>query len=241
MEIDDLADTRTKYAKIMQDIRGKIISGEFAVDSKLPSEEKLESSYSVSRVTIRLAIDGLVKDGLVERVQGKGSFVRKPSKLSRLVRSTTVESFSEVAKEYGFQVKTHVIKIETVTVNDKLRTMLETDANEALHIVRLRYLDSDPIFLESNYFPLPKFEQLPNYNLHNSLYDIFKTSFGIKELFSDDTTLSVISADVEKATLLKKSVGFPLFFLETQIKEQDGIVVQYGEQFITSDRYKFKI
>lgn len=241
MGINNLTSVRTKYAKIMLDIRKKIISGEYAIDSKLPSEENLKEAYKVSRVTIRLAIDGLVKDGIVERVQGKGSFVRKPQKLSRMVRSTTVESFSQVAAKNGFETQTHVLKIEQVSATKKLKNRLQTNNNEVLHILRLRYLDNDPIFIESNFYPLPRFKHLKDFDLHQSLYKIFEEHFDVNQLKSDETTLSIELADVSQASLLKRSVGFPLFFLETQIKDQNDKVVQYGEQLIASDRYKFKI
>lgn len=231
----------TKYQQVMTSIRAKIIEGKYPVNSKLPSEPKLQEEYGVSRVTVRLAVDGLVRDGLVERVQGKGSFVRKPSRVSRLVRETTVESFSQVAKESGFVPTTKVLKVEKVAVDEKLKGNLGTDSKEALHTVRLRYLDDDPIFYESNYYPLPRFESLPDYDLTGSLYAIFSNHFGIEKLASDNTTLSIKTADVETASMLNRSVGFPLFYLVTQIFDENDQVVQYGEHLIASDRYQFKI
>lgn len=231
----------TKYQQVMTSIRSKIIAGVYPLDSMLPSEQKLQAEYQVSRVTIRLAIDGLVRDGMVERVQGKGSFVRKPERVNRLVRETSVESFSEVARESGFVPSTKVLKMETVQVDAKLSSNLETDAKEALHTVRLRYLDDDPIFLESNYYPLPRFAKLTDYDLTGSLYAIFQNHFDIKTLGSDNTTLSMKTADVETAEKLHRSVGFPLFYLRTQIFDENDQIVQYGEQLIASDRYQFKI
>ena len=54
----------TKYGQVMDDIRKKIISGEYPLNSKLPSEVRLQNEYHVSRVTVRLAVDELVKDGM---------------------------------------------------------------------------------------------------------------------------------------------------------------------------------
>ncbi|MDE3281463.1 GntR family transcriptional regulator [Lacticaseibacillus parahuelsenbergensis] len=231
----------TKYELIMNSIRAKILSGVYPLDSKLPSEVKLQEEYGASRVTVRQAVDGLVRDGLVERVQGKGSYVRKPQRVSRLVRESTVESFSKVAKQSGFVPHTKVLKVERVQTTEKLSRLLTTTSKNVLHTVRLRYLDDDPIFIESNYYPLPRFASLPDYDLNGSLYAIFKDHFGIRAMSSDNTTLSIKTADVEAADLLNRSVGFPLFYLETQIFDDHDQVVQYGEQLIASDRYQFKI
>lgn len=231
----------TKYGRIMADIRSKIISGKYPLDSKLPSEVQLQKEYGVSRVTVRLAIDELVKDGLVERVQGKGSYVRKPQKLSRLVRTSAVESFSAVAKASGYKTSTKLLKIETIKNNDKLKQLLKNDNEDVLHTVRLRFLDNDPIFIENNYYPLPRFKNLAENNLNGSLYKIFKQKYGIKKLISDNTILSVKIADVEEANLLKRSIGFPLYLVKTQVCDENQNVVQYGEEIIASDRYQFKI
>lgn len=236
-----MTEPATKYSRVMNSIRSKIISGAYPIGSKLPSEVKMQEEYGVSRVTIRLAVDGLVKDGLVERIQGTGSYVRKPKRLSRLVRENSVESFSEVAKENGFESHTKVIIVDKVPATDFLKKVLHTESDEVLHTERLRYLEDDPIFLENNYYPLPRFLDLPNYDLSGSLYTIFKDNFGINSLESDNTILSVKTANVESAKLLNRSVGFPLFYMKTQIFDDKNNVVQYGEQLIVSDRYQFKI
>lgn len=231
----------TKYGRIMDDLRKKIISGEYPLNSKLPSETELQDDYHVSRVTVRLAVDELVKDGMVERVQGKGSYVRKPHRISQLVSYNGVEGLTDVAKDSGLKISTKVIKAEIVRSNDRIKKILQNDNDRVLMTKRLRYLEKDPIFIEVNYYPLPRFENLLNYDLTGSLYQIFDKEYNIKDLTSDDTILSVKLANTEEANLLNKSVGFPLYYLRTQIKEKEGPVFQYGEEYIASDRYQFKI
>ncbi|WP_082383808.1 GntR family transcriptional regulator [Lacticaseibacillus thailandensis] len=132
----------TKYEQVMTSIRQKILSGEYFVGSQLPSEPQLQKQYGVSRVTIRLAVDGLVKDGLVERVQGKGSFVQRPQRVSRLVRESSVESFSKVALASGFHPQTKVLKVERVVATAALQSKFNVDVTGLLHTVRLRFFGS---------------------------------------------------------------------------------------------------
>ena len=68
----------------MEKIRQKIITGEYPIDSKLPNEFELSKQFNVSRVTLRKAIAGLAEDGLIEKIHGVGTFVRKPHKVKRM-------------------------------------------------------------------------------------------------------------------------------------------------------------
>ncbi|MEU7167405.1 GntR family transcriptional regulator [Streptomyces morookaense] len=74
--------TKYHYQVIADVLRHHIESGELAVDEQLPAESKLAAHYGVSTPTVRAALDILQAEGLVEKVQGLGNFVRKPSRLT---------------------------------------------------------------------------------------------------------------------------------------------------------------
>jgi 5-formyltetrahydrofolate cyclo-ligase len=63
------------YYQIMLDLRDRITRGEWRAGSKLPTEPELAAEYSVSRMTLRQAMAELVKDGLLDRHPGAGTFV----------------------------------------------------------------------------------------------------------------------------------------------------------------------
>lgn len=231
--------TETLYYQVMEKIKSEIMNGNYPTNSMLPSEVKLQEIYGVSRVTLRNAIEGLVKDGLVERIQGKGSFVRKPNKVNRLIRTTGVESFTKVAQENGFKPTSIILKKELEETPEKIKK--DVASPTVWYVKRIRLLDDEPIMLENNYFPSDRFLALDKYNLNDSIYELLVNQYGIKELISDDTTLSVVASTVEQARLLKRSVGFPLFLIETVVKDELNNVVQVGKQYIVSNRYQFKI
>lgn len=230
-----------KYERVMNDLRAKIVTHKYPVDKQLPSEAELQSIYGVSRVTIRQAVDGLVKSGLVERVQGVGSFARKPQQVSRLIRSQAVESFSKLAHDNGLTTHTKIMQVKKVLVTTELEAELETKEDCALKVVRLRYLDDDPMFLECNYFPLPRFNQLQTLDLSKSLYQLLEDEFGITKFQSGETLLSVTTANIEQARLMNRVIGFPLYDMQTQIRDEAGTVIQFGKDLIATDRYQFSI
>lgn len=109
----------------MEEIKKKIIAGEYPVNSKLPNEFELSELFNVSRVTLRRAVKGLVDDGLVEKIQGVGTFVRKPQKVKRIVISSAAESFSKIAKSEGFETKADVVKMQELVTPQKLFSILK--------------------------------------------------------------------------------------------------------------------
>ncbi|MFF0296947.1 GntR family transcriptional regulator [Kitasatospora sp. NPDC004615] len=77
MTIPRAAATPPKYQRIAADLRRRIDSGEWEDDGRLPVESELEEQYRVARNTVRLAVDVLVNEGRLVRVQGKGTFLRR--------------------------------------------------------------------------------------------------------------------------------------------------------------------
>ena len=65
-----------KFQTIYAQLQAKIVSGEWPEGYRIPTEMELCQLFSVSRVTIRRALNGLVKRGYLERARGRGSYVK---------------------------------------------------------------------------------------------------------------------------------------------------------------------
>jgi GntR family transcriptional regulator len=78
-EFTDVIDLHTKsvnlYHSVGHIIRTRIQSGEWKVGQRIPSERSLSASLNVSRATVRQGIENLVKEGVLRREQGRGTFV----------------------------------------------------------------------------------------------------------------------------------------------------------------------
>ncbi|WP_026580905.1 FadR/GntR family transcriptional regulator [Bacillus sp. J33] len=79
--------------QIIEEIKNKIKSGEFPVNSKLPSENELAKMFNVSRVPIREALSALSSHGIVESVHGGGNWVR-PKPIEKLLDQPLIEVIS---------------------------------------------------------------------------------------------------------------------------------------------------
>lgn len=67
--------TQTKYQKIADELREKILAGDYPVDTTIPPELQLQKDYAVSRHTVRQAIALLVNEGYLRREKGSGTYV----------------------------------------------------------------------------------------------------------------------------------------------------------------------
>jgi len=69
------------YKLIYEDLRKRVLNGEFGLGERLPTESKLMAQHSASRTTVIRALRDLVHDGLLERRRGSGTYVRKPTSI----------------------------------------------------------------------------------------------------------------------------------------------------------------
>jgi GntR family transcriptional regulator, arabinose operon transcriptional repressor len=75
--LDRRASATALYSQILAYFRQRILDGSLAPGARLPTELELAQEYQISRGTVRQALNALVTEGLIERVQGSGTFVRQ--------------------------------------------------------------------------------------------------------------------------------------------------------------------
>src|SRR5215216_7136555 len=65
-----------RYAQLISHFRERILDGSLPAGARLPTELELAAEHQISRGTVRQAMSVLVNEGLLERVRGRGTFVR---------------------------------------------------------------------------------------------------------------------------------------------------------------------
>jgi GntR family transcriptional regulator of arabinose operon len=73
--LENKINPRVRYLKIVDFYREQILGGKLSTGTRLPTEFEIAEDYKLSRGTVRQALNFLVEEGLVERVQGRGTFV----------------------------------------------------------------------------------------------------------------------------------------------------------------------
>ncbi len=224
------------YHQLMQRLSEDIERGIYPVGSRIPPEHQLEESYKVSRVTVRRALAELTAEGLLERKQGKGTFVSTP-KISQDLKS--IHSFHDACKQNGLQCGTVVISVrETNAEAADLEELNLRDKDKVVETVRVRTADGTPVVLEKNHFSMA-YAYLENENLSGSLYNILR-DYGVEpKQASHDISLAF--ATEAQAKLLDVEPGTPLMQLHEVVYDQKGRPLHNSLQLIRGDRFVFRI
>ena len=179
-----------KYKDIANDIRSKITDGEYTYGQKLPYEYVLCMRYNCNKETMKKALDILVKEGLIIRRRGAGTFVKDydPSEKKNLmfIRDLTAR-YKGIKK-----VTSQILEFEVVPADELLAKKLQIDVGDFVyHIIRLRFLDNVPHLIDISYFPLSIIPNLKLENLQGSIYEYIEKSL---KLHIQSTHISITSA-----------------------------------------------
>ena len=160
------------YIQLMNLLEDNIRKGNLVPGERLLTEVEMAREYDVSIVTVRNAIGELIDKGLVERQQGKGTFVTKP-KLTKDIRK--LQSFTEMCFRMGVRPGGKMLENKLVISNEKIAKQLRIERNDhVVYISRVRYADGDPVVIEKNYFPLEYAFLLGEKFDNNSLFEFIK-------------------------------------------------------------------
>ena len=225
------------YAQIVDQPNHDIEAGLYSPSGRLPTEGELSKQYNVSRITIRRAVDELVSKGLVEKKQGKGTFLCAP-KFTRGFGAGPM-SFSEMCSSNGLVARAKILEAGIkIPESSETREILKLQEGEpAVRICRLRYAGDRPLVVEDNYYPL-EYAYLLSIDLENdSTYRYLREVKGI-ELRATTMRLSIVRADAKLAKLLQVSRNAPQLEMKGRVvRLSDGQTVHtsyqvgYGENF----------
>ena len=132
------------YSQVENNLRQQIISGELGVGEKIPTELELCERYSVSRITVRKAVQNLVDEGLIYRLRGKGSFVSVPK---RVIRKGSPNNFGYHAfSDIGGKNHRRVLERSSLEATPALANALDIKVGDTVLMAkRLVFEDSIPI------------------------------------------------------------------------------------------------
>ncbi|HEY9088500.1 MAG TPA: GntR family transcriptional regulator [Anaerolineaceae bacterium] len=233
----DPKDISPRYYQLANIIRERIITGELEQHKPIPSERQMEEIYSVSRTTVRQALDLLERQGYVYREHGRGTFV-SPQKLQKRISDLT--SFSEDMKQRGIEPGQKILEIGLVEPPEGVCRKLElTFPHEPiLRITRLRLGDGTPMGLQTSYYLLPDGCEITTAELevYGSVYNLLEEKLHIVPTEADET-LEVALATPNEAALLQIKPGSPLLLSERTTYSQNRRVFEFVKILYRGDRY----
>jgi GntR family transcriptional regulator len=229
------------YVQLKHALSDEIESGNWKPGDRLPSEPELCQKYGVSRTVVRQALGEMTHEGLVVREKGRGTFVTEPKIRSRSLVHSLVGFYEDMA-ERGYPPITDVLEQSIEPASPKLATSLEIDPmTPVIKLVRLRYVQDEPIVLVSSYLPYDLCPTLVNADLTNqSLYTFLKQEYGLS-VARGRRTIDAVLATEREAELLQIEKGAPLLRLDSVSYMQDGRPLEYFNGLWRSDRSQFEV
>lgn len=228
-----------KYKDIADDIRQKIISQEYTFGQKLPYEYVLCMSYHCNKETMKKALDILVKEGLIIRRRGAGTFVKDydPANEGKAYHSGR----GLTAKYAGMkEVSSEVIEFEVVPADEHLSKKLQIEIGDFVyHIIRVRLLDKKPHLIDISYMPINLIPNLKLENLKGSIYEYIEKVLKLKIQSCHLTISAALSTPLEQQYLGLKECE--PYVQEEQISYLgNGSIFEYTLARYHYDDYEFQ-
>ena len=228
----------TKSEIFTQTLKRNIQEGTYPYGTALPAERELAESFGLNRSTVRAAIQTLVEEGLLKKVQGKGTFVMRHARDNAY---THFRGMSELLKNHGYVPSSRILYTGPTPAGYKLAHLLQVGEDTVLYrIMRLRLGNGLPVSIENTFVPyelIPDIEDI-DFQIY-SLYDAFAMNSlriaGIQQVFS---TTRVRNSEAKYLNAENGSPVVSIAIAITSASEENGII-EYTNALVLPEFCKF--
>ncbi len=238
--LSDVADLHQQpaalYHSVGSAIRSRIQDGEWAPGQQIPSERELMDSLKVSRSTIRQGLDFLVREGVLQRVQGRGTFVAPPKIRKSVLR---LLEFSDVVRDSGHHSDVVLIGKKRTDPPGEIRQRLGLASGApSIWLQRLLVVDQAPLLIETAHFP-PQCERVLREGQDDTrgLRDLL-ADCGVQVYRAQESFEPVILEDHE-AALLEVKGGSPGLWVESLAYDAADRPVAFVTSLFPGNRCRF--
>lgn len=221
-----------QYVKIKDSIVEQIEAGMLSPRQKLPAERKLAESFDTTRVTLREALSLLEAECRIYREDRRGWFI-SPEPLR--YDPTQTLNFLNMVKAQNRVPKTELVSAKSILANKQAAHLLDLQPfSDVYRVDRVRYLEDRPVVYVTNYIRPELFPNLLDFDLSNSLTDIYFDHYGmvyqkIRYRISASTLLG------EMAQALRATAGTPATVVERINYNQNGELIDCDIEYWRHD------
>lgn len=229
---DDRAVPVPKYRGLVTALRARAEA--VAVGTSMPSERQLAEETGVSRMTARRAIDELVRDGLLVRHVGRGTFVARPLVSVPL----QLTGFTDDITARGSRPASRVLRAEIAPADGSTAQALRIhEGDDVIHLARVRLADGLAIAIERSHLPAGRFPGLLDHDYATeSLYRVLGEEHRVR-FDSGSQVIRASLASAPDASTLDIRVGAPVLEL-VRTSVSQGEVVEWTTSTYPGDRFE---
>lgn len=226
------------YQQIMKYIEENIRNGVYQKGSIIPSEQEFCRQFNTSRMTVRRAIDALVKEGWLYRIQGRGTFISH----LEIQKAYALHGFTENMIEMGYKPNSKVLNFELTKPDENIARMLKILPTDSIYILeRIRMVDNEPIAIEKIHIPEKLCPGLMSYSFEtNSLYEVLKNNYKIEAVYSQQK-LNAVTIEGEQAKILFNKNKGVVLRMKNIVFDKNMCPIEYANSIYHGAKYTFNV
>jgi GntR family transcriptional regulator len=228
------------YQRLRDQLAEQIANNRWRPGEAIPTEAALSSEYCLSTGTVRKAIDMLVAENILERQQGRGTFIRRPqfqSSLFRFFRFQTASGERQVPQS-------RILSIEPVSAPSAVAQALGLPLDApVIRMIRLRLLDAQPVLAEEIWLPQVQFQTLLEIDLTREgplLYPIYEQFCGQVVAYAEETLTAEAISEVH-ARLLQVPVNSPVVVIERLARNYAGQPLEWRRSRGHAEHFRYSV
>lgn len=228
------------YLQLIEIIKDMINNNELQEGHYLMSERDICKIQNVSRMTVNKAILNLVNEGVLERRQGKGTFV---SYKKQNLTYEKMQGFTEIAEGKKLKVKNKILKFKLDKPSNVIKEYLQLkdDSSLVFQIERVRFIDEDPTILEKIYIPE---YMCPNLNKElidkNSLYKLYREKYMHKTQRAKQV-INPIMLGKSQSKLLNVDLNSLALKIDRVVFTDKEEVLEYTSSLFITNKHQYEI
>ena len=229
-----------RYQQLRDDLAAQIAQQHWRPGDAIPTEAELAKTYNVAVGTVRKAVDVLVAEGLLERFQGRGTFVRRASFASSLFR------FFRFQTETGERriPESRILKRDVLDAPSAPAAGLQIETGTpVIRLTRLRLLDGEPMLAEEIWLPYDRFADLATLDLSefgDLLYPLYESQCG-QIIASAEETLTAEAVNATYARLLRIKPGDPVMVIERIARGYDRVPLEWRRSRGAAEHFRYHV
>ncbi len=214
------------YVSIAEEIRQRIVTGEYKPNDILPSENVLAVYYQTSRVTVRKGFSVLASEGLIKPRQGKGYFVLPPK------YTTYTLDFGDYMPSGRFRYQ----EINIIRPDDNVKSVLQLKNNQLVIVLRsLLERDGRKVAYDEKFIPYERGTPIVELEIQYAEFpDMFENKYSPMSIHSE-LTIGVEKTPAHVCSALMLEDDTQLLVVSRLIRAQDDQPIGYGKQYVTEE------
>jgi GntR family transcriptional regulator len=216
------------HLQVRQLLVGLIERGEVRPGQPLPPEKELAARFGVSLAPVRQAILGLAQEGMVDRIRGRGTFVRSGSVVEEV---SHLVSFTETMRAKGCTVTVSVLRVELVDTPAEVAEGLRIRDRRVLMLERLAVVNGERFAILTAFLPAKRFSALQTAELDGG--SLYRTRA--------ETLIGLMPCSTTLSPLLELPAGTPLLSAKGITFDQDDAPFEFFQVLYRSDRVQLRV